>query len=246
MNTTYSKAFYEKQAEGSLRSARVMLPLVFEVVRPSSVIDIGCGVGAWLEVAAELGAEEVFGVDGHYVRRDLLRIAQSSFLPFDLATPLTLGKRFDLAICLEVAEHIPASASATLIENLVRHAPVVLFSAAIPGQGGTNHVNEQWPEYWSDIFSTYGYACLDCLRHRVWSDRRIQSCYRQNMFLFVEASLLASHDLLRRELNHAKPIAWVHPEVFLQVATRPVGLRRLVKEAPLCIFRSLKARLFKT
>src|SRR5262249_5217435 len=153
-DTPYDAAFYEAQADGSLRSARVVVPLVTRLVEPRSVVDVGCGVGTWLRAFVENGVEDVLGVDGAYVDRNRLCIDPARFQAMDLARPQPLGRTFDLAVCLEVGEHLPTRAAPGLVAMLTA-APVVLFSAAIPGQGGTNHVNEQWPNFWQRLFSRY-------------------------------------------------------------------------------------------
>src|SRR6266436_1579865 len=141
----YDNSFFDLQVDGALRSARVVVPLVIELVRPTSVIDIGCGRGAWLKAFAENGVEDLKGIDGDYVDCDKLMVPQRCFSKADLNKGLSIDRRYDLAVCLEVLEHIPDKHSSALIEALTRAAPVVVFSAAIPGQVGTDHVNAQWP-----------------------------------------------------------------------------------------------------
>lgn len=111
-----------------------MLPLIISAIQPRTAIDVGCGVGTWLAVLAESGVADVLGIDGDYVDRTLLQIAQERFLPRDLTLPIHLERRFDLVLCLEVAEHLPADSAPTLIDSLVSLGPVILFSAAIPSR----------------------------------------------------------------------------------------------------------------
>jgi len=166
--SVYDAAFYEAQAPGSTRSARVVAPLVLSKFHVRSLVDVGCGLGTWAAVFQELGVKDVWGVDGEYVDRDRLQISSDRFIPADLAKPLILDRRFDLAICLEVAEHLNAEAAPTLVESLSRLADVILFSAAQPGQDGTQHVHEQWPTYWATLFDSYGYSPIDCIRPLIW------------------------------------------------------------------------------
>jgi 2-polyprenyl-3-methyl-5-hydroxy-6-metoxy-1,4-benzoquinol methylase len=163
MTQTYTGGFFGDQQRGSRQSAKRVLPLIMEAIQPSTVIDVGCAVGTWLAVA------DVRGIDGDYVDRTLLQIPQERFLPHDLTTPIHLERSFDLVLCLEVAEHLPADSALRLIDSLVSLGPVILFSAAIPYQGGTNHVNEQWPEYWARHFSAKGYVPVDCVRRQICS-----------------------------------------------------------------------------
>src|SRR5207302_1340879 len=115
-----------------------------------------------------------------YVNRRMLQIPADHFLPFDLTRPLRLDERFDLAVSVEVGEHLPPAAAQTLVESLTRLAPVVLFAASIPHQGGIEHLNEQWPSYWRQLFASFNYEVIDCIRKRVWSDPQVQYWYAQD------------------------------------------------------------------
>jgi hypothetical protein len=100
---------------------------------------------------------------------------------------------------LEVAEHIHPEAAAIFVDSLVRLAPVILFSAAIPGQGGVNHVNEQWSEYWVERFEQRGYEVIDCIRKKLWQNKGVLWSYAQNILLFVWKDCLENYSLLKRE-----------------------------------------------
>jgi SAM-dependent methyltransferase len=132
----YGPAFFDAHRDGARHSARAIVPLVLRLVRAGSVIDVGCGQGTWLAVFAEHGAADVTGVDGDSVDRDRLEIPADRFRGHDLARPLSVGRTFDLAVSLEVAEHLPAASADDFVASLAHLAPVVLFSAAAPYQGG--------------------------------------------------------------------------------------------------------------
>jgi len=147
--TQYDQKFFNEQAEGSLRSARAVVSKFVEIYGlPSSVIDVGCGIGAWLEAFGENGSARLVGVDG--IESSVF--PQSRFdiklVRADLSEPLEIDENFDVAVCLEVAEHLDKTRAESLVADLTSLAPTILFSAAIPGQGGTHHVNEQWASYW--------------------------------------------------------------------------------------------------
>lgn len=193
-----------------------VVPLIQQLLRPRSVIDVGCGTGEWLASMREAGISDVLGVDGDWVPRDQLQIPTSMFQALDLRQPLVLPRTFDLAMSLEVAEHLPAQAAETFIRSLVKLAPAVLFSAAIPFQGGTGHVNEQWPDYWRALFEAYGYVCIDCFRWRLWDDATIHPFIAQNLMLYVAPALLASNARLRSEQGKVSnfPMRLIHPGIY--------------------------------
>lgn len=216
--TDYSAEFYDRHAGGMRASARTVLPLVFDLLAPAtvrSVVDVGCGEGHWLAAARELGVPDILGLDGDYVRRDRLAIPADRFRPTDLTNPPappTLGRAFDLAICLEVGEHLPDAHAATLVDFVCSLAPVVLFSAAIPGQGGTGHLNEQWPPYWANLFAQRARACADALRPILWENDTVEWWYAQNAMLFIDRAALDRSPRLHATLD--PPQRLVHPSNF--------------------------------
>lgn len=212
----YRSEWFESRKERARESARVVLPIVFALVEPASVVDVGCGTGSWLVVAEELGATDNIGVDGPHLERALLEIADERFVAHDLRTELALRRTFDLGLCLEVGEHLPHGSASTLVETLVGLAPAVLFSAAIPGQGGTSHVNEQWPEYWAALFSDRGYLACDVIRPQVWRDDRVRYFYAQNSLLYVRGSEASRYPRLPKPLAEP-PLALVHPTLLRRV-----------------------------
>lgn len=213
----YDAAFYSKLQSGSLSSARQVVPVLISLLEPRSVVDLGCGIGAWLTVFKENGVSDIQGIDGDHVDRKALLIPQDRFTARDLGRQLTLDRRFDLAVSLEVAEHIDASAAGTFIDSLTRLSDTIVFSAAIPLQGGEHHVNEQWPEYWRALFEARGYRLVDCLRPRFWSNQKVERWYRQNLLLYVkDEHLRATPALLAEyEKNKDNVLSLVHPDVYL-------------------------------
>jgi SAM-dependent methyltransferase len=174
------------------KSATIILPLVFDYLNPKSVLDVGCGLGTWLSVVEKLGVNDFQGVEGHYISQNELFIPKEKLIIHDLSTPLNLERKFDLVVSLEVAEHLPESSAKIFVTSLVQHGKVILFSAAIPRQGGQKHLNEQWPKYWMELFSEYGFLFYDVLRPQLWEDDRIEYWYRQNIFLVMHESVQTS------------------------------------------------------
>lgn len=219
---TYDAAFFEGQAATSLASARVVLGHLFPLLRPKRLLDVGCGVGTWLRAGLELGADEVFGTDGEYVDPASLLIDREQFITADLATqsiPDVLGSRaaqpFDLVICMEVAEHLPHARAPSLVAELASLGDAVLFSAAIPFQYGTNHLNEQWPEYWAILFRSQGFECFDPFRAELWNDTDVNWWYAQNALLFARAGTSAATALPAGSHVGKRGLSLVHPDNLL-------------------------------
>ncbi|MGD9703392.1 MAG: class I SAM-dependent methyltransferase [Acidimicrobiia bacterium] len=185
----YDQRFYDELWEGGRRAAQLVLPDVIAGVSPTTIVDVGCGGGSWLSVAADLGVADLTGVDSAQSRRATSRFDAFNFIEADLARTLELPRSYDLAMSIEVAEHLPPERAEGFVADLTRLAPVVLFSAAYPGQGGTGHINEQWPSYWVERFAAIGYRSLEVCRATHWNDRESPMAIRTNMLLYVDSSI---------------------------------------------------------
>jgi SAM-dependent methyltransferase len=184
----YDANFFAWNNHGVRQSAREIVAILMASLRAGSVLDVGCGQGVWLHAWQEAGATRVVGLDGAYVDQERLLVPRSSFVVADLSQPFDLGERFDLVQSLEVAEHLRPSVSTSFIDSLTRHGDVVLFSAAVPGQGGEYHVNERPLEFWRDLFRQRGYACFDPIRPAVQGKATVQSWYQYNTLLYANAA----------------------------------------------------------
>jgi SAM-dependent methyltransferase len=192
MAHSYNKLFFDYMERGSRASARQILPLLASDLPIRSVLDVGCGRGSWLAEWIERGVNDVCGVDGEYVGQGLLTIPRHTFQAQNIAQSFDLHRQFDLVHCLEVGEHVPTSHSEALVDNLIRHGTIILFSAATPGQGGEFHVNEQPLSFWRTIFRSRGYLPFDYVRSAIALDKLVQPWYRYNMLLYVHQYRIAS------------------------------------------------------
>ena len=207
---------HRRLAAANHYASRVVANLLDQWFAPRSVLDLGCGNGVWMN-GLRVGQREVLGVEFEQFTRDELEVEPELILRANLGKRVDLHRRFDMVMCLEVAEHIDAAFAETVVENCVRHAPIVLFSAAIPGQQGLEHINEQLPEYWAKLFAGNGYVPLDLIRPLIWDDPQIPVWYRQNLLLFVHRDEPA---LPRLQVEAAKslaslPLNRAHPELML-------------------------------
>lgn len=227
----YDAKFYETYNACVLKSASIVVPLVTELVNPHSVVDVGCGVGTWLGQFREHGVGRVLGMDGDYVDPSSLMIPSDCFRALDLNRPGGIdekaGEKFDLAMSLEVGEHLQKTSAEHLVGFLCRLAPVVLFSAAMPMQGGTHHVNEQWPDYWAALFARHNYMKIDAVRKFIWKNSEVEWWYRQNIFLFVSEDSIDSYPELAKFRAEADDLVLVHRNILDKHVWLPEVLKRL-------------------
>lgn len=206
----YKQNDYDWWQGTALCSAEAVVSILKQYIIYDSVIDIGCAQGAWLSVFHKYGAKTIKGIDGDWIDIDKLLIPKKDFISSDLKT-LNVSEhlKYDLAVCLEVAEHLNENSSDNLIDNLTKASDVILFSAAIPGQGGQNHVNEKEPSYWKQKFNKRGFKQYDCLRPIIWENEKIAWWYKQNIMIYS-----------KKEISNISKLSYfggqhiVHPEAL--------------------------------
>jgi SAM-dependent methyltransferase len=210
--------WYEERHAKTSPSARKILGYIWPYLKPQSVLDVGCGVGTWLSISRELGASKVQGLEGSDLKPEQLKINANEFKRSNLVTPPILDTKYDLAINLEVAEHLPKDSAENFVKYLTQNSNAVLFSAAPPAQGGEGHINEQWPQYWTDLFRKNGFEVVDVIRSLIWNDDQVLAWYKQNTLLFVNKSEAA--DIKMQILNdHTVASDWhgnsvIHPDMW--------------------------------
>lgn len=246
----YTEYFFRTYTSESRGSAEEVVPLVIRSLSPKSVVDVGCGIGTWLSVFHELGVNDILGIDGEYVNRDKLFFPPENFFAHDLKKPLVLPSAlrssFDLAVSLEVAEHLPESSAAQIVSTLVSLAPVVLFSAAIPLQGGTNHVNEQWQNYWAMLFRDKEYVTIDWLRPQIWDNPNVAYYYAQNILLFVSEGHLDQYPEFQDYIVAPEDtvLSKVHPIKWFEANNpRCQPLRKVLAALPFSAVNAVSRRL---
>ena len=163
------------------------------------------------------------------MNEQILQIPEERFLVLDLKKHFRIDRQFDLVLSLEVAEHLPPQCAQILVDSLTRLGPVIVFSAAIPYQGGTNHLNEQWPTYWARFFEDKKYIPVDCIRKRIWQNNKVGLWYAQNLIIFVREDDLATYPLLKREFKNmsALQLDVVHPIHYLKLIKKMSNPRNL-------------------
>lgn len=220
----YTSSFYKGHEQGSYNSAKAILPIINDLIRPKSVIDVGCGIGLWLKVwKDELHVADVKGVEGMYVNEKMLHIPAAYVQMHDLKEPLVMSRKYDLAMSMEVAEHLPATNAETFVKTLTDLSDIVLFSAAMIGQEGTYHLNEQMPEYWAAIFAKHDYVPIDYVRSLVWNKEEVMYWYKQNTLLFVKRDKLAAlPEVLKKAQESTDPacLLRIHPTQYFRIYDR--------------------------
>lgn len=213
---SYNDDFYTDHSQMSISSAEEIIPKVLDYIKPSSVIDIGCGIGTWLQVWGKFGVNDILGIDGDYINRDKLLISNDKFIATNLEHGFESLRKFDIVTCLEVAEHINESEAEMFVNSLCNLGDVILFSAAIPGQEGTLHVNEQYPNYWQNLFWKNKFVPVDCLRKKIWSNEKVSTWYKQNILFYVKEMQLNKLEELKIEADKTDVtfLNLVHPEYF--------------------------------
>jgi hypothetical protein len=246
----YTAQYYETNVDASaVSSAQQLVPFLVEHLSPRSLLELGSGAGVWSKAVLNAGVADVLAVDGPWVTRQMLRVPAENFLPHNLAEPLALARSFDLALCLEVGEHIEHQAADVLVDSLTRHAPVVVFGAAMPFQGGTRHINEQWPAYWREKFQARGYYPIDAIRPIFWNNPRVAYYYKQNTFIYCCAAEKAElidqlQTLAGEKFRSSADFVFIHPDKYLELSTfENVNVRRMLKKGPGLLGRAILNRL---
>lgn len=180
---------------------------------PKRLLDVGCGVGTFLHAFAAAGATDLLGLEGEWLERKHIVIDPDRVHRHDLREPLPETGRFDLVISLEVAEHLPPNRAASFVAELCDRGPAVLFSAAIPLQGGVGHLNEQWPSWWAELFAAERFRPVDGVRPAIWSDEAVATWYRQNTVLYLHPDHPASENATF--VDDLAALDLVHPKLYL-------------------------------
>jgi hypothetical protein len=182
----YSPGFFTGNARNSMRSAHPVLEIVRDLYSPTSIVDIGCGSGAWLATAETLGFTVLRGYDGPWADPAKYTSPNIDFVPIDMEkNDFEHDRRYDLAMSVEVAEHLSESRADFIVSSLCAASDVVLFGAAQPYQGGVHHIHERPVSYWMAKFRDHGYEPFDIIRPAVWRNTEVQWWFRQNTVLYV-------------------------------------------------------------
>ena len=191
----YSPKFYASVDKRASESADLVLVEMLKFLNVESIVDVGCGSGAWLKSSMKLGIKNAIGIDlasslnliqtnpdfEGYLKNKSLTLVERDLVK-DCTTKLPLS---DVAFCLEVAEHLPSNVANSLVKLLTDSSNFVVFSAAQPGQGGTFHINERPLDYWINEFAKCGFDAFDPFRESLGNNRNVPRFYALNTLFFA-------------------------------------------------------------
>lgn len=194
-----------------------------------SIVDFGCGVGTWLKAARDLGCKgPMIGIDGPWVPKEL-RVCNGDFMERDFESEgFPAVDKFDLAICLEVAEHLPERLADSIMESVTSASDLILWGAGPPGIGGDGHRNEKWPTWWDAKFLARGFGVNEAIRWVLWCQSGPPIWYRQDIMIYEKG----------RDLD-GPPLDAIHPEIWSRLhkkikalENKPDRFARMVAEIP--------------
>lgn len=231
-DSLYGTDFHADRDERTRGAARLVLSQLNDWIAPESACDVGCGVGTWLAVGQEVGINDIQGFEGPWAKTANLVLENDQVSFQNLEEKVTSERKFDLVISLEVAEHLGEARAKSFVGDLCALGDCVLFSAAIPFQGGTGHINEQWQSYWAGHFAEHGYVAFDPLRPMIWQDQDIAFWYRQNMLVYAREGSEAAAKLTAKGFGAPAMLDLVHPDQYLHAeAAQPArAITRKVKK----------------
>ena len=242
----YDEIFYQGMSSESLDSAKIYLTYLWNYIQPKSVLDVGCGRGAWLKACHDLGSVDLYGYDGDWNNQSQMIDQGIQFSSKDLNESFVINHKVDLLITLEVAEHLRTSSSTQFINSITDSSDAILFSAAYLGQGGTNHINEQRHSYWARLFSNHGFVAFDLFRPRFWGDKKVGFWYQQNTFLYLKKDSPTYENFVDSgfsELKNINLLDCVHPDLYDFKRGQGLGFKTVAKELIPSFLRALRRRI---
>ena len=247
----YDDDFYEHgfgTPQMSSESARIYTDHLTNFFLPKSVIDLGCGRGVWLKAFKDRGATKLIGVDGDWNSQDKMLDEEIIFQSADLNNLQSEPERYDLAMSLEVAEHLVQASSEDFVGYLTKSSDTVLFGAAYENQGGINHINEQKHSYWAGIFKLNGFLPFDFFREKFWGNQKVGFWYRQNIFLYLKKDTEVFNLFNNKGFSPLQDFSFmncIHPELYDSKCSQAISFSVHAKEIIPSLFRAIKKRIVR-
>jgi hypothetical protein len=248
IDNTYNDDFYTTLNKSSEVASKIYIDHLYQYLKPESVVDVGCGYAAWLKACKQCGSSKLTGIDGAWNNGDYVQSLGFDFISMNLDLINEPIPRHDLAISLEVAEHLKPSSSKNFVKSLTDTSNVVLFSAAFTNQGGTNHINERNPSFWGNMFNEFDYVAFDLFRENFWGDDRVGFWYRQNCFLYCKRNSNEYQTLIDnnvRIINNLDFLDCVHPDLYMTKCGEGIGFAAHASGILPSLFKAMKRIMVK-
>lgn len=246
--TQYPSDWHDKFGKKTQDSANIILSRLSKLWNIESCVEVGCGQGHWSDAALKLGCKKIHAMDGPWNDPDNLIIDKQFYESKAIDRSFVIEGQYDLAICLEVAEHVDSKYCMDLVNQLTRSAKLILFGASIPHQGGFGHINEQWQGWWAEKFLNASFVAFDIIRPAIWTDDRVHYWYKQNAILYVHKDIADQIDIHQAGFcnnwsNGELVYDLVHPEKYLSFAEHDqISLKMLVRKLPGHIWGRIKSK----
>ena len=246
LKNLYDNNFYDQMTKMSIQSAEIYVNYLTKHIKPSSVIDLGCGRGAWLKAFKGCDISKLKGIDGNWINPEDLLDESIVFEPLNLNQLKLPKERYDLAMSLEVAEHLEVEAADNFVNFLTSASDLVLFGSAYKNQGGTNHINEQKHSYWANKFTSNGFLPFDVFREKFWDNDKVGFWYRQNIFLYIKKDTDMFKEFLKKGFSPITNISFmdcIHPELYDAKCGEGISFSIHLKDMLPSLIRAISRRM---
>jgi SAM-dependent methyltransferase len=185
----YDKRYFDLIDSLAGGSAEIIAESIRSEFNPRSVLDVGCGTGALVAILQSWGIRSQ-GLEQSEAALEVCQARGLDVRKFDLEHDELVKEETDVVVSLEVAEHLPEPVADRYVDLLCR-GNVAVLTAAQPGQGGTDHVNEQPHSYWISKFANRRFLYAEKLTEKLksnWQNQGVATFYVQNLMVFRHAS----------------------------------------------------------
>ena len=245
-NKLYDSKYYNNLGSISYNAARIVLRDLYQIYPYTSLVDFGCGSASWLKAANEIIKKDkkLTGIDGDY-SKNIHIFNDANFIYKNLEDEVNIEKH-DLAISLETAEHLSPGRASSFVKDLCKASDVILFSAAVDGHGGTNHLNENNPSYWINHFKNNSYDPFIFLnRKKYWYHESFKKCpyYISGSFLYIKRDTYLYKRLDHLKVKDGELVDIIHPYILAWRKDENFGIKMNYRKFITSIKKFLKKKL---
>jgi len=195
-SSKYDDKYYNWFVKNTKDYIKTTMDWFIDTYKPKSIIDYGCGIGAYLESGFNKGVERLqgFDINGEILKKYTNPLI-GKFITYTDCTEKINTDKYECIISIETAEHINPLKSEVFVMNLINSADensLIIFSAAQPEQNGTGHINCQTKEFWIELFNTYGFGVDSQVTKEVsekWKTLKAPKYVYNNLIIFKKDDL---------------------------------------------------------